>query len=583
MVDTFFKLFELLTPKQRREFYLLQVIMLMASLVELVGTASIMPFIALAADPAIVETNHYLSLSSDFLGNPSEDRFLLIVGACFISFVLLSNALLFFSQFLMSRYSFRLGGEISSRLYGYYLERDILFHGRTNSATLTQRVLRDAFTLSTNLIAPALRMNARFFSIILLSGLIIFVNPVIAFTTLFVLGLVYWFIFRVIRQKIYDNGNKVITLGRTRNKLLNESFGGIKDLKLYALERRYLDHYANDTKVSNRASADNEVLGDFPYYLVEAVLLTGMVIMILYLYSSQLGLGPVLPVLTLYAMAGMKIVPKVQQSYLAITKIRSAQPAFRVVYADLRHSSRRATLIDSENGRIRPRASFGLSNIYFSYDESLPPVFSDYSINFTVGEITAIVGGSGAGKSTLLDILMGLIDQDSGVVLIDGEVIPADQFPNWRASVGYVPQEVYLTDATAAENIAFGMPVSDIDMDRVRRAARMAKIDDFINTLPEAYQTNIGERGSQFSGGQKQRLGLARAFYREVDVLLLDEATSALDAETQGSILRGVKALTPKLTVIMVTHRAETIAIADRIIELEPERQQAPCEVGSEN
>jgi ABC-type bacteriocin/lantibiotic exporter with double-glycine peptidase domain len=172
------------------------------------------------------------------------------------------------------------------------------------------------------------------------------------------------------------------------------------------------------------------------------------------------------------------------------------------------------------------------------------------------------------GKSTLLDILMGLVEPQSGGILIDGERVTDDMLAAWRAAIGYVPQEVYLIDTTPAANIAFGVKPQDIDMDRVVKAAKTAKIHDFIETLPGTYQARIGERGSQFSGGQKQRIGLARAFYRNVAILVLDEATSALDSATQSEILKNLSDFGVNLTVIMVTHRSEGIAMADTIVDL---------------
>jgi ATP-binding cassette, subfamily B, bacterial PglK len=568
MIDTFFKLFKLLTPKQKREFYFLQVFMLASSVTELVGTVSIMPFIALAANPEILDSNEYLREFHIFLGSPPHRDFLIYVAGVFVFFIVLSNLVLIFSQFFVNRYSFRLGGEISSRLFGYYLSKDILFHTRTNSASLIQRVMRDCHILSISLVAPALRLNSRAFSIFLLTSLIVIIDPVVAISTLVIIGLAYWFIFKVVRAKIYRNGQYITGLGKTRNQLLNEGFGGVRDLKLYALEGDYLERYRKDTKTADRAAADNQMLGEFPYYLVEAIVFTGMVLLTLYLYFAQDGLGAALPMLTLYGLAGIKIIPKVQQSYVAVTKIRGAQPAFRNIYPDLKVSTQSSPFEEEGVEPLRPHSSIELKNVTFGYGDDLPPVLEKYSTAFSVGRITAITGPSGVGKSTLLDILMGLVEPQSGGISIDGQPLSERDLPAWRAAIGYVPQEVYLTDTSPAENIAFGVGIDDIDMDRVKRAAKMARLHDFIESLPGGYEASIGERGSQFSGGQKQRIGLARAFYRDVSVLFLDEATSALDNETQAAILQNLSNEGGDLTVVMVTHRTETVSVADDVVEL---------------
>lgn len=574
MVDTFFRLFTLLTKKQKREFLLLQVAMLVSSVLELVGTVSIMPFIALAADPGLVTSNTYIAQLDAFLGHPTHEQLLVYVAGGFIALVVLSNSCMVFAQFLMARYSFRLGGEISSRLFSHYLGRDVLFHSRTNSAVLIQRVMRDSSILSNSMIAPALRLNARFFSIVLLSGAIVYVEPFVAFTTLLLLGAIYLFIFRVVRGAVYRNGQKISLLGRDRNRVLNESFGGIRDVKLYSLERDYLSKYRVDTKQSDRAAADNLILGEFPYFLVEMFVFTGMALLTLYLYTPEAGLGAALPVLTLYALAGVKLVPKVQQSYLAITRIRGAQPAFELVYEGLRDSTGDDGFLEGDTpSPLKPSERIELRGISFAYDNAPSPVFTDFDVTFAVGRITAVTGASGAGKSTLLDVLTGLIEPIAGTIVVDGSPIQHDELPAWRASIGFVPQDVYLTDTTPAENIAFGVPAQEIDMARVRRAAELAHIHEFIESLPEGYQAPLGERGAQFSGGQRQRIGLARAFYRDVSVLILDEATSALDNATQEEILRSLKRAQRGLTVIMVTHRQETMAIADDVVELQVENR----------
>ncbi len=562
-------MFHLLSRKQKREFLILQVFMLLASVAELVGTVSIMPFIALSANPDIVHTQPILASVHQYLGDPSHKDFLFIVGGIFIGLMVIANLVMMVSQFLMNRYSFRVGGEISARLYGYYLSRDILFHSATNSASLVQRIMRDSMILSVALIAPALRLNARLFSIILLTAMVIYVDPMVALNTVLVLVLVYWFIFHFVRRHIRRNGELISRLGEKRNQALNESFHGIRDIKLYSSEYGYLKRYLLDTKVSDRASADNLILGDSPYFIVETIIFAGMVLLTLYLYSMEGSLNSALPVLTLYGLSAIKIIPKVQQSYVAVTRIRSAQPVFEQMYEDM-VASRKVNPFDHASVDVmRLRSGIEIRDLSFRFKGDRQPVFSHFSAEFRAGDITAITGSSGVGKSTLLEILMGLITPDSGLILVDGAEIPEDLQPDWRASIGYVPQDVYLSDATVAENIAFGVEHDKIDLERVKAMARHACIDRDIEELPDGYLTAVGERGGLLSGGQRQRIGIARALYRNVSILLLDEATSALDETTQTEILNKLAEYESDLTVIMITHRSETLAIADRVIYLD--------------
>ncbi len=570
MIATFLKLFHLLTGKQRREFCILQCLMLVSAAAELIGTVSIMPFIALVADPGLAYSNPYLFKLYSAMGEPSDKQFLMTVGAVFVFLIVISDLIQMLSQFLMNRYSFRVGGEISARLYGYYLSRDMRFHMETNSALLIQKVMRDSLMLSSFLISPALRLNTRFFSIFLLTSVIIYVDPLVAMSTVIVLGAVYWFIFQFVRTTIHENGVLISKLGQKRNQTLNESLEGIRDVKLYSFEYGYLSQYQRDTKLSERASADNLILGESPYFIVEAVVLAGMVLLTLYLYSTESNLNAVLPVLTLYCLAGIKIVPKIQQSYQAFTKIRSAQPIFNRLYADMLVSNKTNPFQNQALKTMRPESQIEIREMTFAFDPSRAPIFDHFSETFEAGKVTAISGGSGVGKSTLLEILMGLLEPQSGCIVVDGTPLAESDMPSWRASIGYVPQDVYLTDSSAAENIAFGVRREKIDLGRVKLAAQCARVDEVIEAMPDKYWTPIGERGNLLSGGQKQRIGIARALYRDISLLFLDEATSALDGDTQSEILTYLANMKPCVTIIMITHRSETLAIADKVIRLEP-------------
>lgn len=566
MLSMLGKLFALLSRREKRDFFILQIFMFLTACAELFGTVSILPFMALAANPELIHSNEHIAYIHAVLGAPSSQHFLMMAGSLFASLVILSNALTLLSQFLMNRFSFRLGREVSARLFRYYLSKDLLFHTRTNSSSLIQRTMRDSQTLSGSLFASALRLNGRIFSIVLLSSLLFFISWQITLIILAILLSAYAFVFMVLRRRISANSILKKELDRKRTRWLNEGFEGIKDIKLYGAERMFSERYYAATREANRILSDNLLLGETPYYLIEAIVLCTVVCVTLYLINTSAGdVGSALPTLTLFCMAGFKLFPKIQQSYNCITQFRAAQPVFNKLYPDIVAAQQP---LRSHSTHLHPmpiKHSIELRHINFSFPDSREPLFQNLSANFHAGKITAVIGASGAGKSTLMDILMGLHKAERGDIYVDDRIITDDLLPEWQASVGYVPQHVYLTDASIAENIAFGLELEDIDMNRVIAAARTAGLKEFIENLPKQYLTSVGERGCQLSGGQRQRIGIARAFYREVSVLILDEATSALDNETQHRILEGLKGIHPPKTIIMVTHRQETTAHADNI------------------
>ncbi|KZX51318.1 hypothetical protein A3709_10900 [Halioglobus sp. HI00S01] len=569
MLSSIRRLFNLLTSRQKRDFYLLQIVMLSSSVAELIGTISILPFMALAGNPEIVHKYAVLRHLNLWLGEPSPELFLIYVGIVFTFFVILSNSLLFLSQLLMSRYSMRLGAEISSRLYRYYLSKDILYHARTNSARLIQNLMRESQQISVGLIGPTLQLNARLFSIVMLTALVIYVDPRVALSALILLSFVYLLIYRIVRSQVLKNSSMVSRYNRRRNRMLNESLTGVREVKLYSQESRFLTNYRELTRSSTRGLANNQALAEFPYYFVESIVFSGMVLLVLILSVGERDLAESLPTLTLFGLAGIKLVPKIQQSYRALVQIRAAQAPFEILFDDLKNSMVGLGPGDFTVQPIRVAERFGVKDIGFSYPDAKKPLFRDFSISLDVGAFTAITGPSGVGKSTLLDIMMGLVKPDGGSIVVDGKAIHESDLQAWRASVGYVTQDIYMADSTPAENIALGISLEEIDIDRVRAVAKMAMIDDFISGLPQGYFSPVAEGGRLFSGGQRQRIGFARALYRNVRILFLDEATSALDQQTQEAILRNIKASEQFITVVMVTHRRETVELADRVVDLE--------------
>lgn len=542
--------------------------MLATALAELFSTISILPFMSIAADPTLLESPYIAKIHNAF-GKPEHKDFLIILGALFGILVLLSNCLLLLSQFLMNRFSFRLGRELSCRLFSYYLSKDMLFHNLTNSSQLIHRTMWDAQTLSGNLFAASLHLNGRIFSILTLTTLLLFVNLSVTMITLAVIGGGYMFIFLVIRKAIARNSKTINECDRERLRWLNEGFEGVKDIKLYTAENMFIQKFYAATRTSNRKHSDNLLLWASPYYLIETIVLFGIVFITLNFLHGTAEMTEALPSLTLFCVAGFKLIPKIQQAYNYLAQIKSSSLIYQNLYPDIASASSARHEFGKPADAMHPISSIQLSNICFSYPDASRPLFQNLSIQLRVGKITAIIGRSGCGKSTLLDILMGLIEPKSGSIIVDGKIIGKDDMHSWQSCVGYVPQLVYMTDASVAENIAFGVPTDQLDIKKVEDAARMAGIFNFIQSLPEKFATRIGERGSLISGGQRQRLGIARAFYRDISVLILDEATSALDTETQTSILSNLKSLNNPLTIVMVTHREETVLFADDVVKIE--------------
>ena len=317
-------------------------------------------------------------------------------------------------------------------------------------------------------------------------------------------------------------------------------------------------------------NASAKILGDLPRFAVEAIAFGGMIIVVLYLMSQEGNFANIVPIVVLYAFAGYRLLPALQSIYTDLTALRFVGPTVDGIYDDLK--SLKKVIHKDENISLSLKKSITLSNISYNYPNAKKTALKNISFEIPARETVAIVGATGSGKTTVVDIILGLIEAQEGILKIDDKTITRDNRASWQQSIGYVPQQIYLSDDTIAGNIAFGLnDPNKINQKAVEKAAKIANLHEFIiNELPHKYNTTVGERGIRLSGGQRQRIGIARALYHNPQVLILDEATSALDNLTEQAVMDAVYNLSNNnITIIMIAHRLSTVKNCDTIFLLE--------------
>jgi ABC-type multidrug transport system fused ATPase/permease subunit len=281
------------------------------------------------------------------------------------------------------------------------------------------------------------------------------------------------------------------------------------------------------------------------------------------------GFENTLPIVALYAFVGYRLMPALQQIYGAVTYLRFAGPAINILHADLISLHK----IDSQEANVKPmifNQAITLTNIVYSYPNAPQSTLKGINLSIPARSTIAFVGTTGSGKTTSVDVILGLLEPQEGSLKVDGQVISDANRRQWQSTIGYVPQQIYLSDDTVVANIAFGVSLKDVDLKAVERAAMVANLHDFVtNTLPQGYSTKVGERGVRLSGGQRQRIGIARALYHNPQVLILDEATSALDGLTEQAVMDAVNNLGHEMTIILIAHRLSTVRQCDQIFVLE--------------
>jgi len=563
------ELYSLLTEDQRKKLRRLQFLVVLMAFAELGSVLSIGPFMALVGDMSQLQSDGIVGDIYRMSGLEDPRTFLFWTGIGVLVALTIAALISMFTIWRLSMYGARVGAELSSRLYSHYMHQPWLFHASGSSSQLTNQIAQECGRITGGIINPLMQMNARIVMAVLMAVAIFVFNPIVAITGLVIFASAYMAMYRIVRQRLIRNGGTITTSNRMRFKMMGEGFGGIKDALLLGRQGVFTDRFQQASFRLANAQGKNQVMSQVPRFVMELVAFGSVIFLILYLLAAHDGnLGTILPLLSVYALAGFKLLPAFQQIYRSISGIRGNLTAFEGLRDDLRASATATLqLAPSENSseHLTPRESIELKNVQFTYPGKAEPALQDLTINIGVNQVIGLVGASGSGKSTAIDILLGLIQPENGDLLIDGEPITKQQLRAWQNSLGFVPQSIFLADSSIRENIAFGLPPELVDEEKVQRAATMAHLDELLAELPEGLNTRVGERGVQLSGGQRQRIGIARALYHDADVLILDEATSALDGITEKLIMDAIHDFSGQKTIIMIAHRLATVKKCDSI------------------
>ena len=572
MLTVIKQLFALLTDKQLKQFYILQVLVVIMAFTELLGIASIAPFMALVGDISILETNGIFAQLYQMSGLNNPMDFLFYTGVIVLVMLTFSTVVSMFTTWRLSIFGARIGTEIADRLYTYYMQQSWQFHASGSSAQLTKQVSTEAARISSQIVQPLMTMNAKIVLALFISISIVIYDPVIAILGLFIFSLAYFLLYRLVRQKLESNGQQLSEVSTQRFRLMNEGFGGIKDVLLLNRSHDFITRFHDSGKVFARAQGTNIAISQVPRYFIELIAFGAMISLVLVLIKVHSGnLGEVLPVLAVYALAAFKLLPALQQIYSSLSQIKGNTAAFEAIREDLEQSfdSQKTSNDTSVSTSVDLKKGIKLSDITFSYPGKERAAVNGVTITIPVNSVIGLVGSSGSGKSTLIDLLLGLLTPQQGSIYVDDVRITKDNKRAWQDLLGFVPQSIFLSEGSVAENIAFGIPAKDISLEQVNKALNLANLTELVEQLPEGINTKVGERGVQLSGGQRQRIGIARALYHEAEVLVFDEATSALDGITEKTVMDAIHEFSGQKTIIMIAHRLKTVEKCDLIYFME--------------
>lgn len=564
-------LFKLLTSEQRKRLIRLQFLVVLMAFAEVAGVAAIGPFMALVGDISLLQGDGRLAQLYTLSGFESPRDFLFWLGIAVLIALSGAAAISMFTIWRLSLYAAQVGAEISTRLYKHYMQQPWLFHASGSSSQLTNRIAQEATRVTNMVIQPLMLMNAKGVLALVMATAIFVFNPLVAFAGLLIFSVAYIVLYKTVRKRLSKNGQAISEANQQRFKLMNEGFGGIKDTLLLGRQAEFNQRFEKSSHKLGRAQGVTRGLSQVPRYAMELIAFGVVIFLVLYLLSAYDGnLGSILPVLSVYALAGFKLLPAFQQMYTSLAQVKGNIASFDSIEEDLAASQGIEDIKPAfKMGKLSPKQFIKLDNISFSYPGKEDNALSELTLDIPVNQVIGLVGASGSGKSTAIDVLLGLIEPQSGYLVVDGEEIKGKEKRAWQNNVGFVPQAIFLADSSIRENIAFGIPPEEIDESRVTKAARMAHLDELLERLPDGLNTRVGERGIQLSGGQRQRIGIARALYDDAEVLVLDEATSALDGITEKLVMDAIHDFSGKKTIIMIAHRLTTVKQCDSIYILE--------------
>lgn len=569
-MSTVGKILSLLDPADRRKLSWLVVLSLISATLATFGIASVIPFLAVVANPAAALENRWVDLIYASIGFDNTNSFLVFLGVGVFVILLVTNAVTALTTWVLLRFAWMAGHRISVRMLTDYIYRPYEFFLNRNSAELGSSLLAEVWEVVHGVILPGVKLIATGVKVLFIVALLVVVDPLLAAVVMFVLGGMYGGVYALVRRRVSVLGRIRLEANAARYQAANEVFGGIKDVKVLGREESYVRRFSKPSKKYANSLAAKQVIEALPSYALEVLVFGGILLIALYQLAFGGRIEEALPIIGLYAVASYRLKPALAQVLSSVTSLKYSVVALDRLYGDLRAKDRLVDLDRQTLGSLSLEDSLELRGITYHYPNADALVFDDFDLTIEANTSVAFVGTTGSGKTTLADIIMGLLTPQRGELMVDGEPLDGPRLGAWQNSIGYVPQHIYLSDISVAWNIAFGVPEADIDMSAVLRAAKLANIHDFIvGELPNGYDTMVGERGVRLSGGQRQRIGIARALYHDPAILILDEATSALDGVTEEGIFDAVNGIKQAKTVIMIAHRIATVRECDTIFLLD--------------
>lgn len=567
--------------KQKRQMAGLAVLILIGGVLETLGVSMMLPVVQVIMDPDAFMANKYVSRIVEFLHIESGKQLIIVMLAALIALFVIKNAYLLFQTYVQNTFVTRNRNRMISRVMREFLNRPYEEYLGADIPTvfrLTDSDIPNAFQL----ILEMIQMLTEIVVSVFICCALVVVSPAMSiFIVVIFLGMTL-IITKVLKPRLNEIGRKNQAIQSRIAKWRIQSIYGLKDVKVLHREEFFVRNYYESGAVGANVARNYAVLNNLPRLLIETVFIAAMLLFIMIYMLRGGDITVLIPQISAFAVAAIRVMPGTSRINTYLSQIAYSQPCLDYLYenltaemkADVNGSVTGLTAEEQDRAARKPlelKDKIVLDHISFTYPNTEKPIFTDAHMEVKKGQSVGIMGPSGAGKSTIVDILLGLLHAQEGTITCDGINI-FDDYPSWLGKIGYIPQAIYLVDESIRDNIAFGIDAEKIDDKRIWEVLEEAQLKEFVEELPEGLETTIGDRGVRISGGQRQRLGIARALYHNPEILVFDEATSALDGETEKAVMDAVNSFHGRKTMVIIAHRLNTIAKCDVIYKVENEK-----------
>jgi ATP-binding cassette, subfamily B, bacterial PglK len=574
VIDSIRKLLHLFEKKEKKQLLLLFLMMIFAAIFETIGIGLIVPFVGIVTNPNIIQEQAFLAYIFKVFNFQSQTSFITFSVVILLLVFILKNLYLLFFHYVQCKLILNQQVKLSRQLFEEYLKKPYLFHLQRNSAELLRNVNEEVSKVFQGIIMSGFHLLTEMLVIFCILVLLIITSPeATIFASIILVGSVLIF-FKFFRKRITFLGKENQKVSAEMIKWVNQGLGASKEVKVSGKESFFVEAYSKHSQVKANNSRYMKMLEQIPRLFIETLLVVVVLFTMLYIILQEKNTSQLIATMALFSMAAFRLLPSINRVVTMITTIRYCIPSLSLVYKDLfknREQSSNENLPSTYTNNLIDKRIYNdcilLKEVSFRYPNQDEYTVKGVSLNIPIGQSVAIIGDSGAGKTTLVDIILGLLRPEKGSILVDGKDLYEQKYL-WQQRIGYIPQNIFLTDDSIRNNVAFGIKNEDIDDTEVWRALEQAKLKEFVANLPDKLETVVGERGVRLSGGQRQRIGIARALYHNPEILFMDEATSALDNETEKEIMREFDGLKGEKTLIIIAHRLSTIENCDTVFRL---------------